>query len=213
FFACLAVSPYMYYMYKKHPFYRWIHLDEDPDKKRRNIGFLLCIVLGVLVSVFLNNLFNMLSLSEVATGYTSVAESFYTGRLLFELLALGVVSPIAEELMFRGVMFGYLRRSFPKWMAFVFSSLLFGLIHMNLIQFLYAFIFGFLLCVVIEELDTVVASILMHGSANMISIITQEMGISTITGKIPVDVAVLLILALVSGLIFRYIIRDGNLPD
>ena len=50
------------------------------------------------------------------------------GALILFLVVGGIVSPVAEEIAFRGVLYGYLRR-WGAWAAIALSSLLFVLAH------------------------------------------------------------------------------------
>jgi uncharacterized protein len=54
------------------------------------------------------------------------------GPLAFALVLIfaGIVAPVVEELFFRGFLFGMYRRRKPLWMAYVFSSLLFTVLHL-----------------------------------------------------------------------------------
>jgi membrane protease YdiL (CAAX protease family) len=48
------------------------------------------------------------------------------------LLALaGIVAPFVEELFFRGFLFGLYRRRQPLWVAYLVSSLLFTVLHLE----------------------------------------------------------------------------------
>jgi membrane protease YdiL (CAAX protease family) len=55
------------------------------------------------------------------------------GPLAFVLLliAAGVIAPFVEELFFRGFLFGLYRRRQPLWVAYLVSSLLFTLLHLE----------------------------------------------------------------------------------
>ncbi len=57
------------------------------------------------------------------------------------------------------------------WIAAVVSSVLFGLYHMNLAQGIYAFLFGILLCLVYRAFENLFAPIMLHFSANLLSVI------------------------------------------
>jgi hypothetical protein len=59
------------------------------------------------------------------------------------LLAMVVVAPIVEELIFRGAMEGHMLRQGKKhWVAIVVSAAIFGIIHFNPAQSLFAFLLG-----------------------------------------------------------------------
>jgi membrane protease YdiL (CAAX protease family) len=55
------------------------------------------------------------------------------GPLAFSLLliAAAVVAPFVEELFFRGFLFGVYRRRQPLWLAYLVSSLLFTILHLE----------------------------------------------------------------------------------
>ncbi len=62
---------------------------------------------------------------------------------LFGILSIALVSPVMEELLFRGAIEGHLLRKgwTPKW-AIAVSALIFGLIHLNPAQIPFAFLIG-----------------------------------------------------------------------
>jgi membrane protease YdiL (CAAX protease family) len=55
------------------------------------------------------------------------------GPLAFGLLlfAAAVIAPFVEELFFRGFLFGILRRRQPLWVAYLLSSVLFTILHLE----------------------------------------------------------------------------------
>jgi membrane protease YdiL (CAAX protease family) len=55
------------------------------------------------------------------------------GPLAFALLlvAAGIIAPCVEEVFFRGFLFGLYRRRKPVWVAYVVSSVLFTLLHLE----------------------------------------------------------------------------------
>ena len=69
-----------------------------------------------------------------------------------QLLCLGVLVPISEELVFRGMMFKRLREQSGFMHAAIFSSVVFALLHGNMVQMLYAFATGMMLSYVYENM-------------------------------------------------------------
>ena len=62
------------------------------------------------------------------------------------VLSMALVAPLVEEMMFRGAIQGYLmRRCSNPWTAIVVSALVFGVIHMNPVQVVYATLLGLVL--------------------------------------------------------------------
>ena len=94
--------------------------------------------------------------------YTSLTTSFATDNVLLLVLAVCVLVPMAEELLFRGVFLSELRRVLPGSLAVVIIALLFGLAHGNLIQGTYAALAGIGLGFMYLWSGSIYASILMH---------------------------------------------------
>ena len=65
--------------------------------------------------------------------------------LLLTTLCVAILVPIAEELLFRGIITEEIRKVAPDWLAILISGVIFALVHGNLVQILYVLPFGFLL--------------------------------------------------------------------
>lgn len=81
-------------------------------------GVLVALVSAVIYITAGINLFDLIKTGLPATT---------GGKMLFFLIG-GMVSPVAEEIVFRGVLYGYLKR-WGVWAAVIFSTLLFVLAH------------------------------------------------------------------------------------
>lgn len=73
-----------------------------------------------------------------------------------------LLAPIAEELTFRGLTYRFARKALPFWGANILQALLFGVIHMNMIQGIYAFVLGLFLGWVCKNGHGIKYSILLH---------------------------------------------------
>lgn len=93
--------------------------------------------------------------------------------LLIYFLLLCVVAPVFEELVFRGIIFASIR-PYGKGFAVVVSSLLFGLLHGNISQFVYAVTFGLVLATVREKTGNLKSVILLHFMNNAFSFIMAD---------------------------------------
>ncbi len=95
------------------------------------------------------------------------------GNLFFWLnfatlfLYIGILIPIAEEMFFRGVVFGWLRSRFDFWPANIATALAFGLIHLQSLEISIALTAGALvLGWLYEKSGSLVPSILAHQAFN-----------------------------------------------
>lgn len=62
------------------------------------------------------------------------------------LIAYSVIlAPVIEETVFRGLVFRYARHAMPFWFANILQAALFGFVHLNLVQGIYAFAMGLFL--------------------------------------------------------------------
>ncbi len=78
------------------------------------------------------------------------------------ILIVCLIGPVAEEMVFRGMIYAKLRRAFSVWPAAIISALLFGLFHANWVQGIYATLVGIILAYVYEKTQTIWGSCLLH---------------------------------------------------
>lgn len=91
-------------------------------------------------------------------------------RLLLIVTAL-VLAPVAEELIFRGYVFGVLRRYTGRWWAMVVSALVFSAIHAHIPSLAGLFVLAVALTLVYEGTGSLWAPILMHSLFNGITVV------------------------------------------
>ena len=91
---------------------------------------------------------------------------FTTNNVFVLLLGVGIAAPIIEEILFRGLILGELKKYLPLPLAIVFQGVLFGALHMNFTQFLYAAPLGILFGVVFIWVKSIWATILIHIAFN-----------------------------------------------
>lgn len=82
------------------------------------------------------------------------------------------IGPIIEELIFRGVFFNALR-SFNWIFAAIFTSLLFGMLHMNFFQGLNVLALSLVCCWAYEKTDNLLVCIALHFFNNLIALLTM----------------------------------------
>lgn len=132
--------------------------------------------ISIAVAVGLNNLLLLSNLSQVSEGYQQASELLYQPSLLVQLLCVGMIIPIMEELIFRGLLFQRLKESMPAKHAVIYSAIFFGLYHGNLVQMIYGAVCGLLLAYVYEKFSSLKAPICMHILMNMTACIVTETG-------------------------------------
>lgn len=139
-------------------------------------NILLSTAAAAALGIAVNNLIAMTPLIQVSQGFETANEAFFAGGVIGELLGSCLVIPIAEELLYRGVVYRRLKILFGAAPAIFMSAVIFGLMHFNLVQFLYAGILGVLLAYLLERIGFLYAPILGHIAANVAAVVRQETG-------------------------------------
>ena len=143
---------------------RLAHLKRESRKNYVILGVLtVCTVFG------LNILLELLKITQKSDSYQAVQESQFSARFLLGLVCYGLIAPIAEELVFRGSIYGWMRRRMDRRMAMVLSALLFGLYHMNMVQGIYGVLMGCFMVYAYEYFGNFMAAVAIHITANVLA--------------------------------------------
>ncbi|MGN1205589.1 MAG: lysostaphin resistance A-like protein [Eubacterium sp.] len=89
---------------------------------------------------------------------------------------VGIIGPIAEELIFRGMVFRTLRKGFSFGIAALLSGVCFGIYHMNWVQGVYASCLGLVLAFVYERTQSILGAILFHIFFNCVNYFLEILG-------------------------------------
>lgn len=121
------------------------------------IGITLIGILQVVLSYIYSKLgmdYNVLESFEVLPGAGILDKVIY-------FVGIAIVPAIFEELLFRKAILNYSKR-FGKLFAVLFSALIFGLIHMNLSQGIFAFILGIIFAIIAIKTNSIKITMLLH---------------------------------------------------
>lgn len=129
------------------------------------IPFGAVVSLGITTSLALNILVEIFSVQS--TKYDTVEEIQYSVPMWLGLIFYGLISPFVEEAVFRGITYNRMKRFFGIPACVISSSLLFGLFHANLPQFLYGTCMGVLMALCYEWVGSFGAPLLFHMAANV----------------------------------------------
>jgi membrane protease YdiL (CAAX protease family) len=101
--------------------------------------------------------------------------------LLGGILVLCFVAPITEESIFRGVILSGFLNNYGKLKALLLSSCLFGLFHLNIWQFVGAFLIGLFLGFIYIRTGSILPSMLCHGIYNGLTIVPARMNLVSLS--------------------------------
>ncbi|MBO6113564.1 MAG: CPBP family intramembrane metalloprotease [Lachnospiraceae bacterium] len=163
----------------------WFYKLKKPSLKEGFFGIIKppiiigLIMAGISGQFFVDSILSLIrpifktafeSYDELVSNVTGVSSSW----LMF--LAVFLLAPIAEELLFRGLILIYAKKCMPAMLAIVIQALIFGIYHGNLIQGTYAFILGILL------------GFIAHKTNNLLTVIVFHMALNTSIIAIPGDI-------------------------
>ena len=201
--ASVAVTiPFIARFYQKdknEPTVFWEHMDLEIAGKstaKRVVNGILMFFAGAAVGIALNNLLIISGLEDISPGYQQVNQQLFSGGIYFELLGACLLTPFLEELLYRGVVYGRLcdlvildneektaqgrkRERYGRAIAMLLSALLFGVIHMNLVQFIYAGVLCIILAWFMEKKGHFYCSFLAHMGANLMAVLRVETSVFT----------------------------------
>lgn len=162
--AALICIPVYYAMYKN---------DRKPaGEKRKNIpienqDIAAIAITGAALALALNNIISLTPLPRMFPGFEDTNEVLYGGSLWLQMISAGMFACIVEEISMRGVVYLRMKRYWGKKTAMVFSALVFGLYHFNVVQAVYAFCMGLFFVWLFERYESLWAPIIGHMSANL----------------------------------------------
>jgi membrane protease YdiL (CAAX protease family) len=155
------------------------------DKRKENIeyekcnslsyGFIFVLAFGACLGT--NQLLTISRLDIMFPDFNKIQQALYGGDIVMEVLAAVILAPIIEELLFRGLVFKRLYIYTGRVPAMLISSLFFGVYHGNVVQGVYAFVVGMVFVFIYDKYKTIIAPILAHMFANLISVLSVEAGI------------------------------------
>lgn len=160
----------------------------DSAKKPAS-AFVLIVLLGAVGSIAATCLMTMAQIAFYDSRYHQAAQVVYETGFTMQLAVLGILIPVSEEMMFRGVLFKRFRERQGFWYSAVCSAMFFMLMHTNTTQMIYAFLLGLMLAYLYERTGSLKAPVLLHIAMNSGSVIFTEGGGFQWLGAAPVRMA------------------------
>lgn len=133
-----------------------------------SVSIPLTVLLAAASSITINILFIKLQVLEQSETYADVAQKQYGVVFFLGIILYGIVSPLAEEIVFRGIVYNRIKRYFAVPLAVLLSALMFGMYHGNLVQGVYGLLMGILIAYIYEKSGDFFHAFLFHAAANAV---------------------------------------------
>lgn len=142
------------------------------SERRQRISTLpLALSFALTVAVGCNSLIVLGKFANYSTSYRGTMEVLYAAPLWLQVVSLGILIPMSEELAFRGLLFKRLDLRFSFWHSALLSSVIFGLMHVNLVQMVYGFFLGLLFAYFYKIYGRILVPILAHIGVNLFAVL------------------------------------------
>ena len=188
----------------------FMHKDEKKRKMQENVTYskpgveiyLITIILGFSAAVAGNGIIILSGIGKLFTKFNHIAQIMYSDSLLIQTLTLVFSAPLLEEILIRGLIYKRLREHIPALASMIISSVMFGVIHGNMLQFVYATALGMIMAYIYEKSKTILMPILFHMGANAFTVLyTAFVPEEYVT--MPIVIVITIIMTVVTVLLMR----------
>lgn len=162
----ITIITFMIFGFIFYKVYKKYHNDYNQKIEIKSIGIL--IILGMVLNLSYNLILG--SLNKFFT-FTNNYDAINISVLTY-IVCTGILGPILEELLFRGIVFNKLKTFNKQMRSILLVTLIFALFHSNPVQMLYAFCLGFILIYVYEKYKNIIAPMIVHIASNIMNIFT-----------------------------------------
>lgn len=142
-------------------------LNEMLGYHKMKISSALMVVLYTFLCMPLMTVLNAISMLFVDNAVNSISGEVLAVPFPIMLFLMGMFGPFCEEFVFRGMILRGHKKSGSVFWAIFWSSLLFGLMHMNFNQAAYAFAIGIMFALLVEATGSLWGSTIAHMVVNM----------------------------------------------
>lgn len=140
-------------------------------------SWLICLAIGVLtfvINIFVANFFSILLQNAGYAGYAGSSagsdQPYTIVNFLVEIVTVAILPAICEEFVHRGMLLKGVANTVGYKKAIIISSVLFGLMHLNIQQFFYATILGIFMGFLVTITRSIVPAIIVHFCNNFINV-------------------------------------------
>ncbi len=154
--------PIFYFKYKRY---------NHNFKINKNMFYLIVpsISISLLLNVVIININNLLNINNSLND---------VNMFLVLIFSSGIVGPILEEFLFRGIVFNKLKEFNSLDKSIILCTIIFALFHNSLSQMIYAFIMGCIFIKLYDKTNNLLYSIIFHVISNSIIVVCNNFLIS-----------------------------------
>lgn len=199
------LSYYIILKIRNSPIKERLDLKRVPFKKLWPV-----IPLGLSLNFFISYILDLLYIPEnIMKEYTQSVSLIDNTDFIITFIAAVIVAPVFEEVLTRGLIFKSLQRGMPTVIALIIQSLIFGLMHGQILWISYATVFGLILGIIKLRYESLYACILLHSSINISSYIVEPV-INAVSGNTTIQAILFLLSIAITILLLAVIYNKKN---
>lgn len=140
---------------------RWVDLLLVPA------GMVVYVVLSGILMVAAQTFLPWFDIEQAQD--TGFSQLYQRSEFMLAFVTLVIIAPVAEELVFRGYLYGKLKRYTFRWLAIILTSVLFALVHGQWNVAVDVFALSIVLCILRDISGSVWPAVLVHMAKNGIA--------------------------------------------
>ena len=176
------LSPVIFYLYGNISvvlllLYYALNLKNKFVLKKKDIKRTLKYFIAFLPVIFMMSFLCKIMLFEYEEQKLVVEiKKNFNNNLFFNIFLIIIVAPIIEEIVFRGLFYKTLKNFIPFVQASIISSLIFAIIHENILSLTILFLLSLYLTWIYERTNSILYSILTHSIFNFLNLLLIYIG-------------------------------------
>lgn len=168
----------------------------------RSESIIYAIPFGLTLNPIVSFVIGLLPAAWVAD-YDAASALVEEGPIWAAFFGMVVAAPLLEEILFRGAIYGTLRKIMPAGWAVVLQGILFGLLHGQAVWIVYAAVLGILFGVLRVRYRSIWVSVAAHAAFNLFSFALMLLP-ETVFDVHPLALVVLLTVSAAAVLLLGY---------
>lgn len=163
--AAAALSlPFFVFLYRRDR--------KESPAERRSIPWWVYPLMaagGAAMNLCLTAAMNYFTVTEKFSN--AVQEGLLESNFAVQAVGLGILVPITEEFLFRGLIYQRLKKYVPVWLAVLAGAGIFALYHGNMVQIIFAFPMALVMLLAYEKWNSLYVPIMFHIAANLTAVL------------------------------------------
>jgi len=148
-------------------FLKYIKPSFNYEKIELNIlQYIHLLLFGIIGAISFN--YFLLLLNEYFEFYSVI--EFKKDVTIDIIITSSFIGPILEEITFRGILYNKIKNFNKPFMSYIVTGLIFGIMHFNIPQFIFAFLANIIFIYTYEKYKTIKAPIIVHIILNLVTL-------------------------------------------